>query len=187
MEKHSFSIKSSLPEINKVNDAFDALLSEKLADKLIPERKIKYIEEFKVISYELFSNCIIHNESPTICYEVTLDSDAVGLIIYSKGKGFSMKPIFNNDSNLVYSAPFPDSLRNKTVTVYEGIDNIVDCLVLNSNEIQFQVNHTDNTSLEIDNLPEHFGLYLIVSLSDNFIYSRSNEGVDIYKISKLIK
>jgi hypothetical protein len=187
MEKLSFSIKSSLPEINKVNDAFDALLSEKLNDKLIPERKIKYIEEFKVISYELFSNCIIHNESPTICYEIIFDSDFVGLTIYSKGKGFSLKPLFDNEADSVYNVPFPDSLWNKTITVYEGIDSIVDCLVLNSKEIQFQVKHTDETSLETNSLPEHFGLYLIVSLADKFIYSRSDEGVDTYKISKLIK
>jgi len=170
MEKHSFSIKSSLPEINKVNDAFDALLSEKLTDKLIPEKKVKYIEEFKVICYELFSNCIIHNESPEIYYEICFNSDSIDLIIYSKGKGFSLKPLYNNENDLVYNAPFPDVFQNRTVTVYEGIDSKVDCLVLNNSELRFRV-----------------GLFLIVSLADDFMYSRSNDGIDTYKISKLIK
>jgi hypothetical protein len=163
------------------------LLSEKLGDKLIQERKIKYIEEFKVISYELFSNCIIHNESPEICYEIFFKSNSVDLIVYSKGKGFSLKPLYNNENELVYNAPFPDYFQNQTVTVYEGIDCKVDCFVLNNNEIQFQVKNKETSSLETSTLPEHFGLYLIVSLADNFMYSRSNEGVDTYKISKLIK
>lgn len=186
MEKHSFSIKSSLPEINKVNDAFDVLLSEKLGDILVNERKIKFLEEFKVISYELFSNCIIHNESPTICYEVIFNSGKVELTIYSEGKGFSLKPIYNYGNDLVYHAPFPDSILNEIFTVYEGIDSKVDCIILGNNKIRFQVNKLENPSFETDTLPEHFGLYLIASLTDNFEYSRSEKGVDIYKISKLI-
>jgi anti-sigma regulatory factor (Ser/Thr protein kinase) len=186
MEKHSFSIKSSLPEINKVNDAFDALLSEKLNDKLVSERKIKFIEEFKVISYELFSNCIIHNESPTICYETVFNSGMVELIVYSQGKGFNLKPIYNNENNLAYHAPFPDSILDKTITVYEGIDSKVDCVILNNNRLKFQVTNLENPSFETDTLPEHFGLFLIASLTDSFEYSRSDNGVDTYKILKLI-
>jgi len=186
MEKHSFSIKSSLPEINKVNDAFDALLSEKLSDKLILERKTKFIEEFKVISYELFSNCIIHNESPTIYYETFFNIGNVELVVYSQGKGFSLKPLYNNENEVVYNAPFPDYFHNQIITVYEGIDSKVDCLVLNNNQLRFRVTNLDNPSFETDTLPEHFGLYLIASLSDSFEYSRSENGVDVYKISKII-
>jgi hypothetical protein len=176
-----------LPEINAVNDAIDILLSENLSDKLISEKKNKFIEEFKVISYELFSNCIIHNESPDISYDLIFNACDVELSIYSKGKGFSLRPVYNNQDNLVYNAPFPDSFVNEVLTVYKGIDSNVDCCILSNNRIQFQVTKLEKASFEIATLPEHFGLYIIASLTDNFEYSRSENDIDNYKIIKKIK
>ncbi|MFA5012054.1 MAG: hypothetical protein WC644_08905 [Ignavibacteria bacterium] len=187
MEKRSFSINSSLPEINKVNDDFDALLSEHLSGKLNFECGKKFIEEFKVISYELFSNCIIHNDSPSLCFEIVLDNDVVELSLYSRGKGFGLKPLYNNKSSLVYSAPFPKHIHNQVITVYQGIESTVNCKILNQNTILFQLCKLKKGSLKTCSLPEHFGLYLITSLTDRFEYSRSDVGVDVFKISKLIK
>ena len=187
MEKRSFSINSSLPEINKVNDDFDALLSEHLSGKLNFESVKKFIEEFNVISYELFSNCIIHNDSPSLCFELVLDNNVVELTLFSQGKGFALKPLYNNESSMIYTAPFPKHIHNKVITVYQGIESTVDCKILNHNTLLFQLTKLKKGSLKTHSLPEHFGLYLITSLTNKFEYSRSEVGVDVYKISKLIK
>lgn len=186
MEKRSFSINSSLPEINKVNDDFDDMLSEHLSDKLNSERIRTFIEEFKVVSFELFSNCIIHNESPTLCFDTVLDNDNIELILYSQGKGFQLKPLLNNETSPLYSVPFPKHIHNQVITIYQGIDSSVDCKVINHNTLLFQLRKLKRQSLKTHTLPEHFGLYLITSLTNRFEYSRSEDGVDVYKISKLI-
>lgn len=187
MEKNAFSINSSLPEINKVNDSFDEWLSDKLNGILLPENKSVFIEEFKVITYELFSNCIIHNESPKIDYEITFNANSVELTVFIKGKGFRLTPLYNNDNKVVYFPPFPPELINKTITVYAGIDYIVDCFVANPDRIDFKYSQTEESVFDIETLPEHFGLYLISSLTDSFVYKRVGDDTDSYLISKLIK
>mgnify|MGYP001342134146 CR=1 FL=1 len=187
MEKRSFSINSSLPEINKVIDDFDAMLSEHLSGKLNSEGIKKFIEEFKVVSYELFSNCILHNDSPTLCFESVFDTDNVQLILYSQGKGFGLKPLYANEASLIYSPPFPKHIHNQVITIYQGIESTVDCKIVNHNTLLFQLRELKKQSLKTHTLPEHFGLYLITSLTNKFEYSRSDSGVDVYKILKLIK
>lgn len=187
MEKNAFSINSSLPEINKVNDSFDEWLSDKLSGILSPENKSVFIEEFKVITYELFSNCIIHNESPTINYEIKCCGKNVELSVFIKGKGFGLNPLYNNDVRSIYCPPYPPEFINKLITVYVGIDYKVDCLIVDPYQIEFKYFQTEESEVDIDALPEHFGLYLISSLTDSFVYKRVDEETDSYKISKLIK
>lgn len=187
MEKNAFSINSSLPEINKVNDSFDEWLSVKLNGMLSQENKSVFIEEFKVVTYELFSNCIIHNESAKINYEIKYFKNKVELTVFIKGKGFRINPLFDNDNGAFYCPPYPPELINKLITVYVGIDYKVDCLIVDPNQIEFKYFQTEESAFNIDLLPEHFGLYLISSLTDSFVYKRIGEETDSYEISKLIK
>ncbi len=171
MEKNDFSINSSLPDINKVNDSFDEWLSAELNVMLSPESKSIVIEEFKVITYELMSNWIIHNESPTIEYFIDVNGNKVELSVLI-GKGFQIKPMFSNENGLVFGHTYSPKLINKSITFYDGIDYKVNCLVVDENQIKFKYFRTKDSEINIDTLP------------DSFTYSRMKNETASYKFQK---
>jgi anti-sigma regulatory factor (Ser/Thr protein kinase) len=186
-ESVSLIINSSVDYIHFVNDTAEVLVKSKAKfDK--EEDSEKFIQDLRILIYELFSNAVSHSQSNNVALRYTLSDKELKIEIETLGEGFMIKTI---DEEGIYternSPPYKDEILNKDFIVYRDDENIVLSKVTGKYNMELHHVKTGNIGNLTKEVPEHYGLYLITCLSDKVTYKRTTEGKDIFTIVKYIK
>lgn len=180
-ESITIILQTSYENIHLFSDLVEVFASSKISFKE-KDLKDKFLAELKVLCYELFSNSIKHTECKEIKTNLKLNSTSMIIEVISKGKGFSVSS-FENKS-IFYLPPYPENIFNKKFLIHKGDDYEVYCNIIDSLSLSFELNYTENKTIERMAVPEHFGLYLMTCLAKNVVYSRNENGYDFFKLEK---
>ena len=186
-ESVSLIINSSVDYIHFVNDTAEILVKSKAKFKKEEDRE-KFIQDLRVLIYELFSNAVSHSQSNNVALRYTLSDTELRIEIETLGEGFMIKTIDEAGNYTEKNAPpYKDEILNKEFIVYRDEENIVLSKV--TGNYSMELHHEKKESITTSNreVPEHYGLYLITCLSDKVSYKRTENGKDIFSIVKNIK
>ncbi len=185
-ESVSLIINSSVDYIHFVNDTAEVLVKSKAKFKKEEDRD-KFIQDLRILIYELFSNAVSHSQSNNISLKYTLNDSELKIEIETSGEGFMIKTIDSKGNYIDRNIPpYKDELFNKEFIVYRDDENIVLSKVTGKYNMELSHVKTGNIGNKNKEIPEHYGLYLITYLSDKVSYRRTETGKDIFAITKNI-
>lgn len=186
-ESVSLIINSSVDYIHFVNDTAEILVKSKAKFKR-EEDKDKFIQDLRILIYELFSNAVSHSRSSNVALKYTLSDTELKIEIETLGEGFMIKTI-DEDGNYIErnAPPYKDEILSKEFIVYRDEENLVLSKVTGKYSMELYHKKTGKISKVNKEIPEHYGLYLIACLSDKVSYQRTETGKDIFAIVKNIK
>lgn len=188
MDKIVLYVPSSIENVHFVSD-----VTESFARSIIPfgskQQEIGFMNDVKLIMYELFSNCVLHGYTDNIKVTYGLEDEHMIIEMEMKGKGFMIKPVKSNDGGKIdnYYPPYPKLIYEKEFVLYNDPENQVLCKVLGEDELFFSYKKIASDDDSIDNIPEHYGILLITSLSKHFSYKRTKDGLDTFLLKKSVK
>lgn len=186
-ESVSLIINSSVDYIHFVNDTAEVLVKSK-AKFAKEEDREKFIQDLRILIYELFSNAVSHSQSSNVALKYTLTDSELKIEIETLGEGFMIKTIDEAGNYIDRNAPpYKDEILNKDFIVYRDDENIVLSKVTGKYNMELHHIKTGNIGNLTKEVPEHYGLYLITCLSDKVSYMRTTDGKDIFTIVKNIK
>lgn len=188
MDKIVLYVPSSIENVHFVSD-----VTESFARSIITfgskKQEMGFMNDVKLIMYELFSNCVLHGYTDNIKITYGLEDEHMIIEMEMKGKGFMIKPVKSNDGGDIdnYYPPYPKNIHEKEFILYNDPENQVLCKVLGEEELFFNYKKIASDDDSLDNIPEHYGILLITSLSKHFSYKRTKEGVDTFLLKKSVK
>lgn len=188
MDKIVLYVPSSIENVHFVSD-----VTESFARSIITfgskKQEMGFMNDVKLIMYELFSNCVLHGYTDNIKITYGLEDEHMIIEMEMKGKGFMIKPVKSNDGGDIdnYYPPYPKNIHEKEFILYNDPENQVLCKVLGEEELFFNYKKVASDDDSLDNIPEHYGILLITSLSKHFSYKRTKEGVDTFLLKKSVK
>lgn len=186
-ESVSLIINSSVDYIHFVNDTAEILVKSK-AQFNKDEDRDKFIQDLRVLVYELFSNAVSHSQSSNVSLKYTLNEKELRIEIETVGEGFVIKAI-DDEGNYVErnSPPYKDEILNVEFAVYKDEENMVTSKVTGKYSMELFHKKIENKNHGKKEIPEHYGLYLITCLSDKVSYRRTDDGKDVFSIVKNLK
>jgi len=185
-ESVSLIINSSVDYIHFVNDTAEILVKSK-ANFETEEDRNKFIQDLRILIYELFSNAVSHSQSSNVLVRYTLSETKLVIDIETEGNGFAIKPMDESGNYCEKSfIPYKKEILGKEFVVYRDEENIVMCKVTGEYNTELYHKKIHGVSDEGKEIPEHYGLYLITCLSDDVRYNRSVTGKDVFSITKSI-
>lgn len=149
--------------------------------------KAKFVQDLRILMYELFSNAVNHTQSEFIQYTFDIKADVLHVIVVTNNSGFGIKPVTEfipgTDQHPIYFPPYDESMIGEGYIVYRDSEDKVICTVKSSSELYFH--HQKNTPEESEQaeIPEHYGLNLITRLSQTTKYQRNESGEDEFIIT----
>jgi len=183
----NISVPRSMENIHKVFESLRIYVNNNTAFDS-SDKKIKFIDELKILVYELFSNAVNHSIGEMVNIAFRIVNNNLQMKIETVGGGFKIKPVSQDNVNfregLIPPYP-PDSVGNE-YTIYKDDDFKVFCLVLNEFKLKFFCRKHPHTKSGIKDINEHYGLFLICMLCDVAEYRRNSAGSDIFFVSKFI-
>lgn len=186
-ESVSLIINSSVDYIHFVNDTAEILVKSKARFNK-DEDKEKFIQDLRVLIYELFSNAVSHSKSNNVSLKYTLNEKELRIEIETIGEGFKIKTIDDSGNYTAQnSPPYKDEILNNEFIVYKDEENMVTSKVTGKYSMELFHQKIQNKNHESKAVPEHYGLYLITCLSDKVSYKRTDDGKDIFSIIKNLK
>lgn len=188
MDKIVLYVPSSIENVHFVSD-----VTESFARSIITfgskKQEMGFMNDVKLIMYELFSNCVLHGYTDNIKITYGLEDEHMIIEMEMKGKGFMIKPVKSNDGGDIdnYYPPYPKNIHEKEFILYNDPENQVLCKVLGEEELFFSYKKSASDDDSLENIPEHYGILLITSLSKHFSYKRTKDGVDTFLLKKSVK
>ncbi|MBN1633232.1 MAG: ATP-binding protein [Ignavibacteria bacterium] len=180
------SIQRSIGNIHSVYEEICGYVASN-ADFLSIEKKHKFIEELKIIVYELYSNAVNFSTGETINIELNINDNTLELLVRTEGNGFRLKPLQESMEVLGECfPPFSDDLIGKDLTLYRDSDYSVIGNIEKYDSINFYTRQDYHRELNLNEVSEHFGLFLISVLSDDVHYYRYNDSEDVFTVRKKI-
>ncbi|MET3113870.1 anti-sigma regulatory factor (Ser/Thr protein kinase) [Pedobacter sp. CG_S7] len=134
----------------------------------------KIQRKIKLILIELVTNSIKHSEDPDALIRLTIKHPK--LTIEKVDVGLQIK--FQGAEQI----PFQEANKNIKVSFSENNSYHVKII----DQYRFQFIDSFNENMNIDRMPEHFGLYIITMASDSFEYQhnpKSNENTFIVNVN----
>ncbi|HCA42539.1 MAG TPA: hypothetical protein DEP28_04720 [Bacteroidetes bacterium] len=188
MDKITLYVPSKIENIHFVSDVTEAFSRSRIKFEN-EQRETDFMTDLKLIIYELFSNCVLHGNTDKIKINYDIVNDHLEIRIELVGKGFMIKPVklLSHQKDTSYYPPYPAEIHNDEFILYHDSENEVLCKVLGEKELFFKCIKLPEENAEIENIPEHYGIMLITSLSEHFSYKRSEDNVDIFFLKKSIK
>lgn len=179
------SIHRSIGNIHSVYDEICNYVTSN-AGFLSVEQQHKFTEELKIIVYELYSNAVNFSTGETVDIELNISGDLLEILVRTEGSGFRLKPLQESMEELGECfPPFSDDLIGKDLTLYRDSDYSVIGNIEKYDSINFYTRQDMHRELNLNEVSEHFGLFLISMLSDDMHYHRSN-AEDIFTVRKKI-
>lgn len=132
--------------------------------------------------YELFSNAVRHSPSTTVDVTFSFQMHSLVLEVITEGAAFVLRP--TGDSGTTYEVPYPDSIVGSEFPVYEDDEEVVQCRVLNNSSLEFTRKRADSSGGQKVEAPDHFGMLLLASLSDEMRYSRTGDGSNVFALKR---
>jgi len=187
-QKIDLTIPNSSEMFTYVIDFFVGITEKKIVElESVPE---SFITEIKILLSELLSNVSKHNESSFLKIVFSLDDAELSIMIVTEGSGFKLKPVSKNFSNDEYykdtisTPPFASEMIGNSFMVYIDQDFKVLCNVQSENFLNFTLEKISNIKLNLNHIPEHFGLLLLTRLSDEVLYRRESDDLNYFIIKK---
>jgi anti-sigma regulatory factor (Ser/Thr protein kinase) len=188
MDKIILYVPASIENVHFVSDVTESFAKSRI-EFGSKEQETDFMNDIKLIMYELFSNCVLHGYADNIKVTYGLEDEHISIEMELKGKGFMIKPVKGAGSEEIdnYYPPYSVKIQGKEFILYNDPENQVLCKVLGPKELFFSHKKVNSEEDSIENIPEHYGILLITSLSKHFSYKRTNEGVDIFLLKKSVK
>ena len=179
------SIHRSIGNIHSVYDEICDYVTSNTGF-LSVEQKHKFTEELKIIVYELYSNAVNFSTGETVDIELNISGDLLEILVRTEGNGFRLKPLQESmEEPDECFPPFSDDLIGKDLTLYRDSDYSVIGNIEKNDSINFFTRQDMHRELNLNEVSEHFGLFLISVLSDDMHYYRYNTE-DIFTVKKRI-
>ncbi len=185
-KNNKISIHRSIGNIHSAYEEISSYVTGN-AEFYSAEQKDRFIEELKIIVYELYSNAVNFSTGETVDIELNINENLLEITVKTSGEGFRLKPLQESFEvpNECYP-PFSEDLIGKELTLYRDSDYSVVGNVENDDSINFYTRQDMHRELNLNEVSEHFGLFLISVLSDNMYYRRYNNSEDVFTVRKKI-
>lgn len=188
---YSYCIPSTLNQASKLTEEIVAEMRGLTALSMQTDKN-KVLQDIRLLIYELLTNEVEHADGQTVCLSVNIDNEKIVFETGSTGRGFPIKVIngWNNEVDHpdgLFFPPYPGALIGKELSFYRDFDFSIDCIVISETTVRLKLSELAEKSLEIDKINEHFGLFLIITLSDMVEYIYNENGTGIFKITKYLK
>jgi anti-sigma regulatory factor (Ser/Thr protein kinase) len=188
-EKVSISVPGAMKYIHFINDAGELLYQDRLTF-YSEELKQSFLQDMRIIMYELFSNAIQHSKSNKISVEFELSDDWLSLTFITDNIGFGIKEVDEKNSGtereLIF-APYTGSDYGREFLVYSDTENQVKCTIVDQSFLSFYNVRYPRPIFDLSELPEHYGLNLITKFSHEAYYRKNEEGLDCFTIRRRLK
>jgi len=150
-----------------------------------------FIQDLRIVMYELFSNAVNHSKSDTVTVILDVDEEFLSITMQTNNLGFGIKAVEQSEDGPLYAPavypPYPDELSEKEILVYSDFEFDVFCKVICENEVRFYHHKNILRNGSVYDLPEHYGLNLITRLTHECRYLRDENGLDNFVVKKRIK
>lgn len=167
--------------IHMAGDALRSYLAMKVnTDSLEGAEEI--LHSCKLLLYELFSNGVRHSPGNRLTLQFYYQMHYLAIEVETVGAPFTIRP--SAQTGAIFPYPYPEEVIGKNIPVHLDENETIICHVLNDSCLEFTLRPTDtNGEFEIE-VPEHFGLLLIVKLSEDVKYFHTQSGTNIFSIRK---
>ncbi|MBI5726450.1 MAG: hypothetical protein HY965_01250 [Ignavibacteriales bacterium] len=182
-EQVSISVPGILKYSHFVSDTGELLFRERInfyADDLLQH----FLQDMQIIMYELFANAFYHSKSDSITVEFELEDEWVNVTIKTNNIGFGVKPF---DSDTALYPPYPKAIIDTGVVVYKDHQNQVICNVEGPFRVSFENKRHPMQRINVEDLPEHYGMNLITKFSHQSFYYRDETGTDCFVVKRKIR
>ncbi len=186
----SVTVPGKLKYCHFISDASELLFKSKI--KFYSEELYNnFIQDMRIVMYELFSNSVTHSKSEKIIVCLEVDDNFLNVIIKTKSVGFGIKQIDlftpGSSDHPITFPPYPEEFIGNQYVLYRDYENEVFCTVNNQFDVSL-INKKNiyHRSKEAD-IPEHYGLNLITKLVHQTKYFRDESGIDNFVITKQIR
>lgn len=188
-EKVSITVPGILKYIHFINDAGELLYAERVTF-YSDELKQSFLQDMRIVMYELFSNAVQHSKSDPVTVDFELTDEWISLTFKTHGVSFGIKEVdlrnADTEREILYP-PFPGLLYGKEFLVYSDPENQVRCAIADSYCLTFSHLKFPRRRFDVSELPEHYGLNLITKFSHEAVYSRDENGVDCFTVRRRIR
>ena len=150
-----------------------------------------FVQDMRIVMYELYSNAVNHSKSETVGVDFILSDDTIGVTFYTNNIPYGIKQVDKIDEktkeNLIIFPPFGEEVVGRDFFVYRDAQNEVICHVLGKYELEFYHRKNIENCDAVKEIPEHYGLNLITKLAHKISYHRVQDGIDCFSITKRIR
>ena len=183
-------VPGHLKFIHFVNDTGELLFKSHIS--FYTEELLNYfVQDMRIIMYELYSNAVNHSKSDTVEIEFVLSEDTISVTFLTNNIPYGIKQVDKIDEQTkehpVIIPPFKEHMIGSQCIVYRDIQNEVICDILGEYELAFHHRKNVDFQKEVKEIPEHYGLNLITKLAHTATYHRNEQGVDCFTITKRIR
>lgn len=173
-----------------VSDACELLVRSKI-NFYSEEYFTCFIQDLRIVMYELFSNAVNHSKSETVAVQLEVDDEFLSITVQTTNLGFGIKRISAQELNpapdTIVFPPYPGELHHQDIMVYSDFEYDVFCKVVEPNRVQLYHRKNIIRQGNVFELPEHYGLNLITRLTHECSYFRDSSGIDNFVVKKRIK
>ncbi len=180
-DKIHISVPCDMRFIHIIGDALESYLKLKLVPGALPEAD-ESIKGCRLLMYELFSNAVRHSPGDTIDVIIYFNLNFLSIEVETTGEEFIVRP--KDNPSLEYHFPYPESILGKNFVVYRDQDEIVNCHVLSDSCLEFTKLKASDIPTEEVVIPDHFGLLILTSLTNDVKYFRTSSGRNIFSVRK---
>ena len=192
MENEVISVRvpGNLMYIHFINDTSELLFKARItfySEELYND----FVQDMRIIMYELFSNAVHHSKSDELTVEFELTDDTISVTFMTNNIGYGIKrmdmKVEGTDEHPIIFPPYYPEFLNKEFIVYRDIQNEVVCKVTGAFSTEFHNRKNIVHRNDVTDIPEHYGLNLITKLAHKTAYRRKEKGVDCFTIMKRLR
>ncbi|NUN09271.1 MAG: hypothetical protein HUU54_08860 [Ignavibacteriaceae bacterium] len=180
-DKIHITVPCDMKFIHLVGDALESYLRLKLLPgKVLSEDET--LKSCRLMMYELYSNAVRHSPGSKVDIIIYFKLNYLAIDIETNGEEFIVRP--KDKPGLEIRFPYPDSVLGTNFIVYRDKDEVVNCHVLSDSCLEFSKQKTGGGVTEELEIPDHFGLLLLTSLTNDVKYFRTKSGKNIFSVRK---
>lgn len=188
-EQVSLRVPGILKYNHFVNDAGELLFRERI-DFYADEMMQRFLEDMRIINYEVFANAYYHGKSDTITVDFDLDDEWISVTFKTNNIGYGIKPVENingSEAGQVFYPPYPEEFIGREIVIYRDPESEVSCNVVNTSAVTFHNRKVLHKEMKFEDIPEHYGMNLITKFSHGTDYYRENNGTDCFRVRKKLR
>lgn len=172
-----------------ISDAAELLFRERItfyADELMQ----RFLEDARVVLYEMFANAYYHSKSDFVEAVFRLEEEWIIMTFRTNNVGYGIKPVEEApgySKGEVYFPPYNAEFINQEIPVYKDAGTVVMCVPGSEYSAEFLNRREAKRELSFEEFPEHYGINLITRYSHETMYYRDAEGYDCFEVRRRIR
>ncbi len=189
-ERVSVKVPGMLKYCHFVSDTSELLFKSKI-NFYTEEFFSSFIQDMRIVMYELFSNSVAHSKSEWVTVLLDVFDEYLSVTIQTTNSGFGIKEVDRfipgTTEHPIMYPPYAKELLNAEMVVYRDFEHEVKCKIVGEYAIQFTNHKNIFRKGDVFDIPEHYGLNLITRLTHESYYFRDQEGIDNFVIIKRLR